>query len=816
MASFFVLLLCFSGLVSFVTDAAAHDTSDLNLDPAAAPYQTKLIKAIRHKAPQPGLISYLMADLEGDGQLEMISGETSRLMGWDCEDGYIKPRFQYNLEPGWRFHHHGVTHLGVTSDFNHDNIAEVHVTIRTFDRSAWRFQTFDLATGEVTLDVPLPLGEDRRADGVWDGSYMAIGMLTDADGQGTPGVVLLRNAGYDANPRGVAVLNAHTGELIWEWQCGPNPNSSGYAVTDLDGDGREEIVLFGHSPDNLGGVQINGTSDDHAYLFVLSSTGEELWREELGGIFCAGEVVVADLDGDERPEIITHTSVGRIGQTNKLTIWDFASRRRVAMQRREASFSGLAVLPGPQAGTSCLISGSNDGYITQYLFAERKLVKQRRRLVPDSTADVIGAVDILPEPGREVLVDLEGRVFLVLDGELNPLAVYDDGEQYPKGFPVLWERMDRNLSLVVGSDNNYHIFEFVRKAYQVPMAAKMVGALILLVALLGITYRFGRTVGKRDQDTVVPDVVTTQVADREILYRLWRQLDDVKHERFLEANRGLRRLVWLLEAYAADLGASATLGVRIGQLLDDFNDSVQPRLAEILYLAESEKFEIDSVRETARALAKLGGHLGQLNVETLTVESVQACGSEMNQELGRIEAGFLHLWQALRQYFSTDPVRMIQGMLLVREVEFQRAGIGTELVGAAAVTEPLCLIDGSSLRFLLENLVDNAFRAMAEAPDKNLRVEVKRSETEVILKVIDTGKGIASDLQDEIFNGRTSDRAGGGAGLFRTREILQKWRGEIKISESAPGQGTTFVVKLRAAHTIDAAAKADKKLRGAG
>ncbi len=811
LALLLLLLVCGAPLV-----AVAQDTADFDLDPTHAAYRVKPVKTLRLFRNQPEMTSYLMADLEGDGHEELLTGETSRLLGWDCEDGYIKPRFQINLEPGWRFHHHTSTSLGVASDLNEDRIAEVHLTIVALDRSAWRFQTIDLASQEVIVDVPLPLGTDRRADGIWDGSYMPIGMIDDADGQGTPGVVLLVNAQYDANPRGLVVLNAHTGARLWDWQCGPNPDSLHPVVTDLDGDGSVEILLFGHSPDNLGGDLINGTSDNHSYLFVISSTGEELWRQEMGGTFNTGSVQVADLDGDGHREIITSTRIGQTGQANKLIVWDYASRSRIVTQRQEAMYLGVAVLTGPKPGSSWLVCGSNDGFVTRYLFADGQLTRDRRRLAPYPNTSVVGAVDILPEPGLEVVVDVAGHALLVLDPDLKPLAVYEDTEIRAKASPVLWERTHRDLSLVVGENKAHYVLDFVRNPRRIPVAAKLGSGLVVLLVLLGGAYLIGRAVGRRGEGVVLADQETPQIVDREVLYRMWRQLDDVKHEKFLEANRGLRRLVWLLEAYAADLGASDTLGVRIGQLMDDFTDSVQPRLMEILHLARAENFEAATAQRTMEALEKLGAHLGNLNVETLSLESVQAHGEQMKEELGTVEVGFLHLWQALHRYFSTDPVRILQGMLLVREVEFQRADVETQLVITDEAADTLCLIDSSSLRFILDNLVDNAVRAMATTPHKVLRVEVARGPKELTLRVSDTGKGIEMGVQENIFNGRTSDRHGGGAGLFRTREILQKWRGEILLVASETGQGTTFVVKLRAAAEIKPTDDSPRKLYGQG
>ncbi len=777
----------------------ASDTSDLDLDSAHAPYLVEILYQNNYERGKLPTTGYLMAELDGDGNPELVSAHDMRLLGWDYEDSYVKPRFQINFEPGWRPYRSANIPLGVISDLNDDHISEAYLTLKADSGNGWRLISIDFATNDIVLDVPLPLGEDRRPDGVWDGNYTAIGMLEDTDGSGRPGVVLMCIAAYDANPRGLLVIDPLTGETIWRWVCGPNPDNQHSEVVDLDGDGVSEIVLFGTSPGNLGGDLINGTSDDHSYLFVINALGQVVWQHELGGTFYHGSAVVVDVNGDAVPEIVTYTKINQTGQVNKLTIWDYQKRRQIVSQRQEAAFEGLAVLPGPYPGSSWLVAGSNAGFITRYLFAEGRLTRERRRLVPDRVCRVVGALDILPEPGAELIANFGvGQGLVVMDGEFNPLAVYRNENIGGSHAPVLWRRSYDKTTLVVGDDKSQFHLEFVGRPFLVPTAAKVAAAGLLALLLLGAAYRLGLAKAGKRRAPSAPEPGLPAITDREVLYRMWRQLDDVKHEKFLEANRGLRRLVWLLDAYATDLGASHKLGVRIGQLMEDFTDSVKPRLLEILHLARTESFELEAVRETTIALENLGRNLESLDVENLTRDLVRERGEQMNAELTRVESGFLHLWRALRLYFTTDPVRMLQGMLLVREVEFQRAGIKTVVLGAD-ITDPNCLIDSSSLRFILDNLVDNGFRAMADASEKVLRVEIERRSVELVIRISDTGKGIAAEAQSDIFNGRTSDRAGGGAGLYRSQEILQKWRGEIILAQSAPGQGTSFIVKLRAA-----------------
>jgi len=254
-----------------------------------------------------------------------------------------------------------------------------------------------------------------------------------------------------------------------------------------------------------------------------------------------------------------------------------------------------------------------------------------------------------------------------------------------------------------------------------------------------------------------------------------------------------------MEAYATDMGASEDLGMRIQQLMRDFSEVVKPRLTGILQLARSERFESETVEATNAALVALSNRLEKLTSAEMTVTKVAAGRDEMKKELAAVENGLLDLWESLRDYFSTDPVRMLQGMMLVREGEFSRAGIEADIVGAENIQDARCLIDSGDLMYVLDNLVENAVRAMDENEHRRLLVQVERTNTEISLHVSDTGGGIPPEIQEKIFSGRFSTRHGGGSGLFRSREILHRWGGEIILADSVSGQGTTFIVRLRAA-----------------
>jgi len=612
--------------------------------------------------------------------------------------------------------------------------------------------------------------------------------------------VLLRNVEYDANLRGLCVVDPASGGLIWEWECGPNPDIKSPVVADLDGDGHNEIVIFGHSPDNLGGMLVNGTSDNESLLFVLDSRGRLLWQGKLGPAFTAGSVQMADLDGDGILEIITYTRSVAVNNTNKLIIWGGLSGEMICQVRSPAGYLGAVFTDGPEPGASWVFAGSNDGTIDRFVFDGTSLARDLRVMRTEASCRVVGALDVLPDTGPEILVDIgDGEFFGVLDRDLKPLAVYMDEGFGVKLNPSLWRQDSETTSLVLGNDRTHWVLGFHRTPTNFLATARTAGFVLLSMAAVTGIFLLGQWRGRRQLAARSVSLPSPRTADREVLFRLWSQLDDIKHEKMLEASRGLRRLVWLLEAYATGMGASDDLTERIGQLMRDYSEVVKPRLESILQLARGERFENETVAATAAALNSLSARLVGLTTPDMNVTKVSAGRDEMKKEMEEVENGLFDLWESLRDYFSTDPVRMLKGMLLVREGEFRRAGIAAEIEGAQKLSDSLCLIDSGDLRYVLANLMDNATRSMEESRQRDLRLKVGRINAEISLHVSDTGRGIPPEIQSRIFSGRFSTRHGGGSGLFRSREILKRWGGEITLADSAPDKGTTFIVRLRAA-----------------
>ncbi len=99
--------------------------------------------------------------------------------------------------------------------------------------------------------------------------------------------------------------------------------------------------------------------------------------------------------------------------------------------------------------------------------------------------------------------------------------------------------------------------------------------------------------------------------------------------------------------------------------------------------------------------------------------------------------------------------------------------------------------------WVIENLVKNAIDAMQGKGA--LSISVDQVNSNVIILVTDSGKGISKRLYKKIFDpGYTTKRRGWGLGLSLTKRIIEDYhKGRIYVKRSEIGKGTTFQIELK-------------------
>lgn len=209
-----------------------------------------------------------LADLNGDGRLDIVIGSTDRkvyawngngssLAGWPQETGGI------------------VTSSPAVGDADGDGNPEVFIGSGDGRVYAWD------ADGRAKPGWPFTTGLSIESSPV----------LVDLDGDGKFEVVTGSNDGA------VYALSAD-GKLLpgWPQKTGDIVRSSP-AVGDLDGDGRPEIVV--------------GSYDRKVYVWHTDGRAAKGWPRQTGWLVKSSPIL-ADLDGDTRPEVVVGSHDGRL------------------------------------------------------------------------------------------------------------------------------------------------------------------------------------------------------------------------------------------------------------------------------------------------------------------------------------------------------------------------------------------------------------------------------------------------------------------------------------------------------------------------
>jgi len=125
--------------------------------------------------------------------------------------------------------------------------------------------------------------------------------------------------------------------------------------------------------------------------------------------------------------------------------------------------------------------------------------------------------------------------------------------------------------------------------------------------------------------------------------------------------------------------------------------------------------------------------------------------------------------------------------------------------------------DGDKLEKIATNLISNAFKFTPEGGEVGLKMrylpmEERQDQDHAVPGIIeftvrDTGKGIPPDQIGKIFDrfyqvssSDTRQHEGTGIGLSLTKELVEIYRGEIRV-ESKPGAGSLFIVRLPISRT---------------
>jgi signal transduction histidine kinase len=167
--------------------------------------------------------------------------------------------------------------------------------------------------------------------------------------------------------------------------------------------------------------------------------------------------------------------------------------------------------------------------------------------------------------------------------------------------------------------------------------------------------------------------------------------------------------------------------------------------------------------------------------------------------LEKIIAGILtHLRD--KTLFKTEQIDINE--IIKGELEFFELNpiYKSQIEKKIALSDSLPHIPGNPIhiRQIVDNLLKNAIDAMEHSQEKSLAVETCLDGKAVLIRISDTGEGIAEEDLPKIYSPDFTTKPigkGTGLGLASVKTMLDAYSGDIQV-ESRKGKGTTFIVRI--------------------
>ncbi|HEY0151263.1 MAG TPA: ATP-binding protein [Longimicrobium sp.] len=378
---------------------------------------------------------------------------------------------------------------------------------------------------------------------------------------------------------------------------------------------------------------------------------------------------------------------------------------------------------------------------------DRRRAEDRQRFLSDAGAVLAASLEAERMPARlaELAVPLLADSFSL---ELHP---YEDGERMVATAPdrdalpalpaALEERLAAGETVALGPGELPGVRSYV--------AAPLIARGEMLGSVRIATGPSGRTLGRADAEAL-----------GELARRVALAVDNAR-------------------LYTAALDASETKS----EFLATMSHELRTPMNAILGYADLLDAEVagpltDAQREQLNRIGASARHLLQLIDEILTFSRIEAGREQVNVE--RFDLAEL----------ARDTAEMVEPMARGKDLRFP--------VDTSA--EPLWVVsDPGKVRQILLNLLSNAVK-FTEAGE--VRLAVRAEGDEAVLRVADTGIGIAPEQQGRIFDAfwqveqSSIRRAGGtGLGLSVTRHLVDMLGGSVEVA-STVGVGSTFTVRI--------------------
>jgi len=240
--------------------------------------------------------------------------------------------------------------------------------------------------------------------------------------------------------------------------------------------------------------------------------------------------------------------------------------------------------------------------------------------------------------------------------------------------------------------------------------------------------------------------------------------------------------------FAESLARLAALALDNARLHDTVRASLRARDEMVGVVSHDLRNPVAAVKMLSRALLSAGD--GDTAQSRGSLELIAQAAEQMDLlirdllDVNRLDAGRLSIAPV-----AVDPSTLLTESLQTLRPLVDERGIHLDLQIESGL--PKVMADRERIQQTLSNLVGNAIKFSHR--DSKIVVLARKDSSEVVISVLDEGKGISADHLPRVFDrywqSSRTDRQGAGLGLAIAKGIVETHGGRIWI-ESTPGKGT--------------------------
>jgi len=257
-----------------------------------------------------------------------------------------------------------------------------------------------------------------------------------------------------------------------------------------------------------------------------------------------------------------------------------------------------------------------------------------------------------------------------------------------------------------------------------------------------------------------------------------------------------------LQLFSVNLPPNQPINEKVEQQLKEtilsYYQLAFKELGRIHQLAQQAAIQVHAASELERLRLLLAANLEKIKVALALKKGVAAdLLKNVYRLVEQIKLNVREVNGAVARWFTCDAITSIQRALSA--VENKMKLHPTLITDDPPPQELMVCIKPNELAMILDNLLENAQRAMIGQPDPQITLKLRQNDRHLLVEFSDNGCGIPRKLWDEIFEESytTKSNSKGGFGLYYSRRTLEKYGGSIEVARSSRNRGTTFVIKLR-------------------